>query len=193
VRVVLASGNAHKARELERLLPGFEVEPFVGDLPPETGETFRENALIKARHVRARTAGEAWVVADDSGIAARALDGAPGVRSARYAGDGATDEQNLQRLLDELAGEVDRRVAYVCELVAIAPDGREIHARGELAGTLAAEPRGTEGFGYDPAFVPEGESRTVAEMRPQEKDAISHRSRAAAELLELVDGAVGRS
>jgi XTP/dITP diphosphohydrolase len=184
VRVVLASGNAHKARELERLLPGFEVEPFDGELPPETGETFLENARIKARHVRERSGGAAWVVADDSGIAAPALGGAPGVRSARFAGDGASDEQNLRRLLDALAGAGDRRVAYVCELVAIAPDGREIHARGELSGTLAEEPRGTGGFGYDPAFVPEGESRTVAEMRPEEKDAISHRARAAARLRE---------
>jgi XTP/dITP diphosphohydrolase len=184
VRAVLASGNPHKARELERLLPGLRIEPWDGGLPPETGETFVENALLKARHVRARAGGDAWVLADDSGIAASALGGAPGVRSARFAGEDATDEQNLRRLLDALEGADDRRVAYVCELVAIAPDGREVHARGELAGTLAREPRGTGGFGYDPAFVPEGESRTVAEMRPEEKDAISHRARAAAKLRE---------
>ena len=120
------------------------------------------------------------MLADDSGIEAAALGGAPGVYSARYAGDGATDAQNLAKLLGALRGGDDRRVRYVAELVAIAPDGRELRARGELRGTLAAEPRGGGGFGYDPAFVPEGETRTVAEMSAAEKDAISHRARAAA-------------
>jgi XTP/dITP diphosphohydrolase len=110
----------------------------------------------------------------------------PGIFSARYAGEGATDEQNLRKLLDALAAQDDRAVAYVAELVAIAPDGRELHARGELRGTLAKEPRGSGGFGYDPAFVPDGETRTVAEMAPAEKDAISHRARAAEELRELL-------
>jgi XTP/dITP diphosphohydrolase len=128
------------------------------------------------------------VLADDSGIAAEALDGAPGVRSARFAGEHASDEENLRALLDALAGCDDRRVAYVAELVAIAPDGEELHARGELRGTLARAPRGSGGFGYDPAFVPEGESRTVGEMRPEEKDAISHRARAAGRLRELLAG-----
>jgi XTP/dITP diphosphohydrolase len=183
VRIVLASGNAHKARELGRLLEGWEVETFAGELPEETGETFVENARLKARHVHAALGGSAWVLADDSGIEAAALGGAPGVRSARYAGDGATDEQNLAKLIRALADVDDRRVRYVAELVAIRPDGAEVAARGELTGTLAAEPRGTGGFGYDPAFVPDGESRTVAEMSPEEKDAISHRARAARALL----------
>jgi XTP/dITP diphosphohydrolase len=184
--MVLASTNRHKAEELTRLLPGFAVEPYPGELPPETGETFRENALIKARHVSAALRGGVWVLADDSGIAAAALGGAPGVRSARFAGERATDAANLHKLLRALAGADDRRVAYVAELVAIAPDGRELHARGELAGTLATAPRGSGGFGYDPAFVPEGETRTVAEMTPAEKDAISHRGRAAAALREVL-------
>jgi|SRR5690349_12720170 XTP/dITP diphosphohydrolase len=186
VRMVLASKNRHKAEELTRLLPGFAVEPYPGELPPETGETFRENALIKARHVHGALGGGVWVLADDSGIAAAALGGAPGVRSARFAGEAATDAANLQKLLDALAGADDRRVAYVAELVAIAPDGRELHARGELAGTLARAPRGSGGFGYDPAFVPEGETRTVAEMAPAEKDAISHRGRAAGALRDVL-------
>jgi XTP/dITP diphosphohydrolase len=185
-RAVLASANPHKAIELCRLLPGFEVEPFDGELPPETGETFAENALLKARHVHRAVGGGAWVVADDSGIEAAALGGRPGVRSARYAGERATDEQNLAKLLDALRGAGDRRVRYVAELVAIAPGGEELQARGELRGTLAGAPRGTGGFGYDPAFVPEGESRTVAEMTPAEKDAVSHRARAAAALLRLL-------
>lgn len=184
-RLVLASHNPHKAAEFERLLGGFEVEPYPGELPEETGRTFAENALLKARHVHAALGG-VWVMADDSGIEARALDGRPGVRSARYAGDPATDEQNLALLLRELEGRADRAVRYVAELVAIAPDGRELAARGELAGTLAGEPRGTGGFGYDPAFVPDGETRTVAEMAPAEKDAISHRGRAARALRALL-------
>ena len=113
------------------------------------------------------------MLADDSGIEAAALGGVPGVRSARYAGEDATDEQNLAKLIGALADEDDRRVRYVAELVAIAPDGAEVTARGELTGTLADAPRGTGGFGYDPAFVPDGETRTVAEMAAGEKDAIS--------------------
>ena len=150
-------------------------------LPEETGETFIENALLKARHVHAALGGAAWVLADDSGIEAAALGGVPGVRSARYAGEHATDEQNLAKLLAALEGSDDRRVRYVAELVAIEPDGAELHgprrADAARSPTLRAA-RG--GFGYDPAFVPEGETRTVAEMSPDEKDAISHRARAAA-------------
>ena len=187
MRIVLASGNAHKARELGRLLEGWEVETFAGGLPEETGETFVENARLKARHVRAALGSAEWVLADDSGIEAAALDGVPGVRSARYAGEDATDEQNLAKLIGALAGSDDRRVRYVAELVAIAPDGGEVTSRGELTGTLAVAPRGTGGFGYDPAFVPDGETRTVAEMSPGEKDAISHRARAARALLPLLE------
>jgi XTP/dITP diphosphohydrolase len=181
-RIVLASANPHKAAELGRLLPGYTVEPHAGDLPPETGETFVENALLKARHVHAAVGTGAWVLADDSGIEAAALRGAPGVFSARYAGEGASDAENLRKLLDAVGPDDDRRVRYVAELVAISPGGAELHARGELRGTLAPEARGSGGFGYDPAFVPEGETRTVAEMAPAEKDAISHRARAAAAL-----------
>ena len=181
--IVLASGNAHKAVELARVLPGWTVRPYAGELPEETGETFVANALLKARHVHRAIGGEGWVLADDSGIEAAALDGAPGVRSARYAGEDATDDQNLRKLLAAVPEHADRRVRYVAELVAIAPDGRELHARGELRGTLAAAPRGSGGFGYDPGVVPEGETRTVAEMSAEEKDAVSHRARAAAALL----------
>jgi XTP/dITP diphosphohydrolase len=186
MRVVLASGNRHKAEELSRLMPGWEVEPYAGELPEETGQTFRENALLKARHVWKALAGQSWVLADDSGIAAEALAGAPGVRSARFAGEQATDEQNLEALMRALESQDDRRVAYVAELVMISPDGRELHGRGELRGSLAAQPRGSGGFGYDPAFVPDGERRTVGEMSAAEKDAVSHRARAAAALLELL-------
>jgi len=186
VRIVLASGNAHKALELGRLLEGWQVETFAGGLPEETGETFIENARLKARHVHTALGASSWVLADDSGIEAAALGGAPGVRSARYAGEDATDAQNLAKLIAALQGSGDRRVRYVAELVAIDPGGAEVTARGELTGTLADAPRGTGGFGYDPAFVPDGETRTVAEMRPEEKDAISHRARAARALLPLL-------
>ena len=124
MKLVLASHNPHKAREFERLLPGFEVEPYAGDLPEETGVTFRDNAELKARHVHAAIGGSAWVLADDSGIAAAALDGRPGVRSARFAGEHATDAENLNALLAALAGRDDRSVAYVAELVAISPEGQ---------------------------------------------------------------------
>ena len=190
MRIVLASANAHKARELGRLLDGWEVETFAGALPEETGETFRENARIKARHVHAALGRSAWVLADDSGIEAAALGGAPGVRSARYAGEDATDGENLAKLIAALDAVEDRRVRYVAELVAIAPDGGEVTARGELTGALARAPRGSGGFGYDPAFVPDGETRTVAEMSPGEKDAISHRARAARALLPLLEKTV---
>jgi XTP/dITP diphosphohydrolase len=182
-RIVLASANPHKAAEFARLLPGYDVAPHAGELPAETGTTFLENARLKAVHVHRATGGAAWVLADDSGIEAAALGGAPGVYSARYAGEGATDEQNLSKLLQALRGRADRRVRYVAELVAISPEGHELHARGELRGTLATAPRGGGGFGYDPAFIAEGETRTVAEMSAAEKDAVSHRARAAALLL----------
>src|SRR4051794_30097114 len=159
MKLVLASHNPHKAREFERLLPGFEVEPYAGDLPEETGVTFRDNAELKARHVHAAIGGAAWVLADDSGIAASALDGRPGVRSARFAGEHATDAENLDALLDALAGRDDRAVAYVAELVAISPAGRELHARGELRGRIAERPRGSGGVGYHPALLPGGGAR----------------------------------
>ena len=187
-RIVLASANPHKAAEFARLLPGYEVTPYSGELPPETGTTFLENARGKALHVHRATGASAWVLADDSGIEAAALNGAPGVYSARYAGESATDEQNLAKLLDALRGHDDRRVRYVAELVAVSPEGRELHARGELRGTLAGTPRGGGGFGYDPAFIADGETRTVAEMPAAEKDAISHRARAAAALRTQLPG-----
>jgi XTP/dITP diphosphohydrolase len=188
MRLILASHNQHKAKEFERLLPGFEVQPYEGELPEETGETFRENAELKAAHVHSALGGGVWVLADDSGIEASALGGRPGVRSARFAGEQATDEQNLVALLAAVEHEPDHGVAYAAELVLIAPDGRRFYARGELRGTLADSPRGDGGFGYDPAFVPEGETRTVGEMSAAEKDAISHRARAAASLLAQLAG-----
>jgi XTP/dITP diphosphohydrolase len=182
VRLVLATRNDHKLRELAELMRPYELEPLPQDveLPPETGTTFADNALGKARAAASATGRPA--VADDSGIEAAALGGAPGVWSARYAGEGASDEDNLGKLLEEVPADGDRRVAYVCALAYVEPGGREEVVHGRCEGRLAAEPRGEGGFGYDPAFVPDdypGDERTMAELTPAEKDAISHRGRAA--------------
>jgi XTP/dITP diphosphohydrolase len=181
VRLILASRNQHKLRELSQLMP-YEVDPLPEgiELPPETGTTFADNALGKARAAAAATGRPA--IADDSGIEAAALQGAPGVWSARYAGENATDAENLAKLLDEVPADGDRRVSYVCALAYVEPGGGEEVVHGRCEGMLALEPRGEGGFGYDPAFVPDdypGDDRTMAEMRPEEKDAISHRGRAA--------------
>ena len=163
---------------------GFEVVPLPESvsLPPEDGSTFAENALGKARAAGAATGRLA--VADDSGIEASALGGAPGVRSARYAGPGATDEANLEKLLREAPAGSGLR--YVCALAYIDPGaGAERMFYGECRGTLAAAPRGSGGFGYDPAFIPDGgwDHRTMAELTDEEKDAISHRGEAVRELV----------
>ncbi len=184
--LVLATRNDHKLRELREALPGIEIDPLPDEvaLPPETGDTFAENALGKARAAHAATGRTS--IADDSGIEARGLGGRPGVRSARYAGEDATDEENLAKLLREVGEGEDRRVAYVCVIALVGEDGSESLFEGRCEGTLAAEPRGTGGFGYDPAFVPDdtgpGDDRTMAELAPEEKHAISHRGRAARKL-----------
>jgi XTP/dITP diphosphohydrolase len=191
VRLVVSSRNDHKLRELAALLPGHELVPLPADveLPPETGATFAENALPKARIAAAAT-GEA-AIADDSGIEAAALGGRPGVRSARFAGADATDAENLAMLLREVPRDGDRRVAYVCALAFVAPGGGERVFEGRCTGTLATDPRGSRGFGYDPAFVPDDVpgDRTMAELDPAEKDAISHRGRAAGALAEWLETA----
>ena len=184
MELVLATRNAHKLREFEPLMAPHSVLPLPDavELPPETGETFEENALEKAR-AAARATGRT-AIADDSGIAASALGGRPGVRSARYAGEDATDEENLRKLLREVPSNGDRGVAYVCALAYAEPGGREHVVVGRCEGTLAHEPRGDGGFGYDPAFLPadRDDDRTMAELSVAEKDAISHRGRAAREL-----------
>jgi XTP/dITP diphosphohydrolase len=181
VKLVLATRNDHKLREFREALPDIEIVPLPDDveLPPETGETFADNALIKARAAAAATGQTA--VADDSGIEAAELNGAPGVRSARYAGENATDEENLAKLLREVPPDGDTDVTYVCVLAYVEPGGREELFYGRCEGTLTHDPRGSGGFGYDPAVVPKDrdDGRTMAELSPEEKDAISHRGRAA--------------
>lgn len=188
---MLATRSDHKLRELSGLMRPYELVSLPEDvkLPPETGTTFADNALGKARAAAVATGRPA--VADDSGIEAAALRGAPGVWSARYAGEDATDEENLAKLLRKVPEDGDRGVAYVCALAYVEPGGREEVVHGRCEGRLAHEPRGDGGFGYDPAFVPDdypGDERTMAELLPQEKDAISHRGRAARALvIRLLD------
>jgi XTP/dITP diphosphohydrolase len=182
VRAALASTNPHKARELERALRGWQIAPLAADYPPETGATFEENALAKARFGRSRAPADAWVLGEDSGIEVAALDGAPGVRSARWA---AGDE--VGRMLAAMAGVTDRRARYVCALAAIAPDGRELVVRGTFEGRIAEEASGSGGFGYDPVFVADGETETVAALGDAWKAERSHRARAAKSLLEALD------
>jgi XTP/dITP diphosphohydrolase len=189
MRLVLATRNEHKVRELSRLLPEHELVPLPEhvELPPETGETYADNAAIKARAAREATGADA--IADDSGIEAAALDGRPGVFSARYAGERATDEENLAKLLREVPDDGDRRVTYVCVIAFAGADGEEAFFAGRCEGTLAREPRGSGGFGYDPAVVPSerDDGRTVAELTSEEKDAISHRRRAARALANWLE------
>jgi XTP/dITP diphosphohydrolase len=185
VRLVLATRNRHKLRELSQLMAPIELEALPEEvaLPPETGTTFAENALRKARAAAAATGLPA--IADDSGIEAAALGGAPGVWSARYAGEQATDEENLAKLLEEVPPGSDNRVTYVCAIAYVDPGGDHLIVHGRCSGTLTHEPRGSGGFGYDPAVVPDdypGDRRTMAELSAEEKDAISHRGRAAREL-----------
>jgi XTP/dITP diphosphohydrolase len=197
VKLLLATHNEHKRREFARLLPtraggeSWELEALGASvvLPPEEGETFAENALVKARAAAAATGRPS--IADDSGIAAAALGGAPGVRSARYAGERASDEQNLRKLLAEApAGSA---LEYVCAIAYVDPDDDlERVFEGRCAGRLAAAPRGERGFGYDPAFVPEDgpDELTMAELSESQKDAISHRGRAARALFAWLAGRV---
>ncbi len=185
MNAVLASRNAHKARELERLLPGWHIDVLeADDYPAEAGETYYENARAKAVFARGRAPTEAWVLGEDSGIEVEALGGGPGVRSSRSA---AGDEVGW--ILHQLLGiDGDGRGAhYVSELVALAPDGTELRGTGTLRGRIASAASGGAGFGFDPVFVPEGEERTVAELGDEWKAQHSHRANAARALLSLLD------
>ena len=181
MRLVLATANPDKAREIEDLLDGFEVVARPASVPDveETGATLVENALLKARAVRDATGEPA--VADDTGLEVDALDGAPGVRSARFAGPAATSDENVDKLLAALAGVPpgSRRARFRTVAAACLPDGRELVAEGAVDGVITGARRGSGGFGYDSVFVPDdGDGRTFAEMTLAEKQAVSHRSRA---------------
>lgn len=185
-KLVLSTRNDHKLREFAGLLEGWELIPLPDDveLPPEDGETFAENALGKARAAAEATGLPA--IADDSGIEARALGGKPGVRSARFAGDDATDEANLDKLMKDVGATDDAAVEYVCAIAYVQPGEPNVEElfEGRCSGILIDEKRGEGGFGYDPAVVPDDydDGRTMAELTQEEKDAISHRGRAARDL-----------
>lgn len=190
--MILATRNRHKLAEMAELLPAIELRPLPPEveMPPEDGDSFAANALIKARAARVATG--AVVIADDSGIAAEDLAGAPGIYSARYAGEGASDEENLAKLLREVdAAAGDRRAAYVCAIALIDTAGEEHVFEARCEGHLLAEGRGEGGFGYDPAFVPDAtgpdDDRTYSELSAAEKHAISHRGRAVRLLLEHLE------
>ena len=181
MKLLLASRNASKLRELRSALPDWDVELLdAPDDPVEDGDTFLDNARIKAKHGRPHATLDAWVAGEDSGIEVDALGGRPGIESARWAADG------VARLLSELTGIENRRARYVCEIVAVSPGGDAVTARGTLEGEIALERRGSEGFGYDPVFVPLGQSATVAELGDGWKAVHSHRSQAARKLAEAL-------
>jgi XTP/dITP diphosphohydrolase len=178
----LASRNENKARELGRLLPGWEIGLLgVDDFPPEEGKTYYDNARAKALFGRAVAEPEAWVLGEDSGIEVDGLGGGPGVESARSGG-----EDPVGWLLERLSGVEGegRRARYVCELVGVSPEREELRGTGTLEGRIAAEPHGSEGFGFDPIFIPHGLQQTVAELGNEWKAEHSHRAKAAKALLD---------
>jgi XTP/dITP diphosphohydrolase len=178
VRAVLASANVHKLNELQAALSPFRLELLAaGALPPETGRSYYENALAKALFGRAAAGPDVWLLGEDSGIEVDGLGGEPGLHSARWAGRDDPVRALLRRL-DGTEGE-SRRARYRCELVCLSPSGEELRGTGVLEGEIAREARGAEGFGYDPIFVPEGETSTVAELGNGWKRTNSHRARAA--------------
>jgi XTP/dITP diphosphohydrolase len=175
IRATVCTGNPHKLAEFRALFPDWELE-LLGDAeyPPEDGLTFADNARIKARYGRLVGDADRWMLADDSGIEVAALGGGPGVQTARWA-----EGRHVEKLLAALEGRGDRAARYVCELVGIGPDRRELLGMGVLEGTIAHAPAGDGGFGFDPVFVPRGASRTVAELGDAWKVEHSHRALAA--------------
>jgi XTP/dITP diphosphohydrolase len=196
IHVLVATRNEGKLRELRTLLSGepLRLESLaahvrVGEVD-ETGETFEENAKLKAAHAARKTG--LWTIGEDSGIEVDALGGAPGIRSARYAGVHGDDAANNRKLIEALKGVDDRTARYVCALALASPTGEVVSmVRGASEGRIVEEPRGTGGFGYDPYFVPEGETRTNAELTELEKSALSHRGRAVRALIPILRLHVG--
>jgi XTP/dITP diphosphohydrolase len=194
-RIAIASRNPHKLREIGRICADWPIEWITADRGDggwpdveETGATYLENARLKARAVAAALGEPA--LSDDSGIEVDALGGGPGPRSARFAGDGASDERNLEELIRAMKGvpAAGRTARYRCVAVLAVPGADELHAEGTCEGTLEPRPRGTHGFGYDPIFVPAGWDRTMAELTDEEKDRVSHRGRALRGLRAALEG-----
>ena len=194
--IVIATGNEGKAREFGAMFGGiFKKVSFLGDfpsvvMPEETGITFAENSRIKARAVFEAIGSKPGraVLADDSGLEVSGLGGRPGVRSARYAGENATDEENTDKLMSEIERVKDRKARFVCHLTMVLPDGDELTAAGRCEGEITAEARGAGGFGYDPVFFLPALGKTMAELEPEHKNSISHRGMATREIAALVRG-----
>lgn len=186
MKLIVATHNKNKVREISQMLPGWEIVAE-DSAAEETETTFVGNALLKARALRPRHPG-AWILADDSGLEVFALGGAPGVRSARYAGEDGNTPKNNALLLKNMSGVDDRRAQFTCAVALIAPDGTERTVEGHCPGKILTVPAGEGGFGYDPLFVPDGFTKTFAELRPEEKNAISHRGRALAAAKRIILG-----
>jgi XTP/dITP diphosphohydrolase len=192
MEIVFASSNPHKIKEIAAMLPeGFNLSGLkdigITEEIPETGTTIKENSYLKSKYVRdfLKHNPGAWVFADDSGLEVEMLQGAPGIHSARYAGIPKSDEANNKKLLEELRDATNRRARFVTVITLMVKD--QVHYfEGEIKGTIAYEPRGTEGFGYDPLFIPQGYRSTFAELSPQVKNTISHRAEAVKQLLQYL-------
>lgn len=188
MKLFVATHNSHKIREISQILPGFEIVPDDPEGVEENAPDFAGNARLKVRAIAARHAG-AWCMADDSGLEVKALGGAPGVRSARYAGEPSDTPKNNALLLKNLAGVADRTANFTCAVALVDPAGREHVVEGRCFGRIAEAPSGAAGFGYDPLFIPDGYDRSFAELAAEEKNAISHRGRALAEVCRVIASA----
>ena len=185
MKLYVATHNQHKLREIGQILPGFEIIADDPEGVEENAPDFTGNALIKVRAIAARHRGE-WCMADDSGLEVVALGGAPGVRSARYAGEPSNTPNNNALLLRNLRGIADRRANFTCAIALVDPEGAEHTVVGKCFGRIAGQPSGAEGFGYDPLFIPDGHEKSFAELTAEEKNAISHRGRALAEAVRVL-------
>lgn len=190
MELYVATHNEHKLREIGEMLPGFTILSEDPDVE-ETAPDFAGNALIKARAIAAAHKG-CWVMADDSGLEVAALGGEPGVRSARYAGEPSNTPANNALLLKNLEGVADRRANFTCCVALVDPDGVEHVLAERCYGTIAKAPSGAGGFGYDPLFIPDGHTKSFAELSADEKNAISHRGRALAEVQKCIQGFTAR-
>jgi len=186
MKIFVATHNAHKVREISQILGGIEVVPDDPEGVVEDAPDFAGNALIKVRAIAAKHKGE-WCMADDSGLEVAALGGAPGVRSARYAGEPSNTPNNNALLLKNLTGVTDRRANFTCAVALVDPSGKEHVVEGKCFGRIAESASGAEGFGYDPLFVPDGCDRSFAELTADEKNLISHRGRALAQVVEVLN------
>ena len=185
MKLYVATHNAHKVKEIGEILAGVEIVPDDPEGVEETAPDFAGNALIKVRAIAAKHRGE-WCMADDSGLEVRALGGAPGVRSARYAGEPCSTPANNALLLKNLTGVTDRAARFTCCCALVDPEGKEHVVEGHCPGHIAEAAAGVEGFGYDPLFVPDGYTKSFAELSAAEKNAISHRGNALAAVKRVI-------